>query len=194
MIRRTFNRSQCTLRRRTGNRSVLLKSGGGASGCARLLRIAVQPLNSGVSRHKMRLWSLHPKYLDPQGLVALWREALLAKAVIRGETSGYKHHPQLERFKSHPHPRLAINAYLAAVHEEATHRGYTFNLSKIGTVRAVKHIPVSSGQLAHEWSHLQNKLAVRNRVVHAQWANVAAPACHPLFRRRAGPMASWERV
>jgi carboxyl-terminal processing protease len=29
----------------------------------------------------MRLWSLHPKYLDAQGLVALWREALLAKAV-----------------------------------------------------------------------------------------------------------------
>jgi hypothetical protein len=43
----------------------------------------------------MRLWSLHPQYLDPQGLVALWREALLAQAVLRGKTRGYKHHPQL---------------------------------------------------------------------------------------------------
>ena len=147
-----------------------------------------------VSRHKMRLWSLNPKYLDTQGLVALWREALLAKAVIRGKTRGYTHHPQLERFNSHPHPCSAINAYLAAIYDEATHRGYTFNRSKIGTVRVVQHIPVSSGQLAHEWRHLQTKLSVRNPVVHAQWANVATPACHPLFRRRAGPVASWERV
>ena len=71
----------------------------------------------------MRLWSLHPRYLDPQGLVALWREALLAKAVLRGETRGYTRHPQLERFSEHPQPRLAINAYLAAIHDEATRRG-----------------------------------------------------------------------
>jgi hypothetical protein len=142
----------------------------------------------------MRLWSLHPKYLDAQGLVALWREALLAKAVIRGETRGYKHHPQLQRFSSHPHPRLAINAYLAEVYTEAMHRGYTFNRSKVGTVRAVQHIPVSSGQLAHEWSHLQSKLAVRSPSMYAQWAGVVTPTCHPLFRRRIGPVASWERV
>ena len=32
----------------------------------------------------MRLWSLHPCYLDPAGLVAVWREGLLARAVLRG--------------------------------------------------------------------------------------------------------------
>jgi hypothetical protein len=140
------------------------------------------------------LWSLHPKYLDPQGLVALWREALLAKAVIRGETRGYKHHPQLERFMSHPQPRLAINAYLAAVHAEASHRGYSFDGSKVGVVRMVRHIPVGSGQLVHEWDHLQGKLSARSPAVHARWASVVVPACHPLFRRRGGPVASWERV
>lgn len=142
----------------------------------------------------MRLWSLHPKYLDPQGLVALWREALLAKAVIRGETRGYKHHPQLQRFILHAHPRLAINAYLAAVHVEATRRGYSFDRSRIGVVRKVQQIPVGSGQLAHEWRHLQGKLLIRNAAVHARWSGVIAPACHPLFRRRVGPVASWERV
>lgn len=142
----------------------------------------------------MRLWSLHPKYLDPQGLVALWREALLAKAVIHGETRGYKHHPQLERFSSHPHPRLAINAYLAAVYAEAAYRGYKFNRFKVGAVRAVQHISVGSGQLAHEWAHLQSKLLVRCPALHTQWAHVVTPACHPLFRRRTGPVASWERV
>ena len=141
----------------------------------------------------MRLWSLHPKYLDPQGLVALWREALLAKAVLRGQTRGYTRHPQLERFKAHPQPRSAMNAYLAAVHAEASRRGYAFDQSKIGPVRAVEAIPVSAGQLAHEWQHLQAKLSARNPALLAQWSGVATPTCHPLFRRQPGPVASWER-
>ena len=142
----------------------------------------------------MRLWSIHPRYLDPQGLVALWREALLAKAVIRGETRGYTNHPQLERFKLHPAPRSAINCYLAAVHAEATGRGYSFNSSKIGPVRAVQPIPVSTGQLTLEWSHLQHKLATRSPAVLARWSGLASPACHPMFRQHPGSVASWERA
>ena len=142
----------------------------------------------------MRLWSLHPEYLDPQGLVALWREALLAKAVLRGETRGYTHHPQLERFYAHPHPRSAMNSYLAAVHAEATRRGYAFDRSKIRPVRAVQPIPVNSGQLACEWRHLQGKLSVRSPGVLARWNDVVTPACHPLFRPQPGPVASWERA
>ena len=142
----------------------------------------------------MRLWSLHPKYLDPQGLVALWRETLLAKAVLRGETRGYTRHPQLERFTAHSQPRLAINSYLASVHAEAIRRGYAFDRSKIGPVRAVDSIWVSSGQLAHEWLHLQQKLATRSPLVFAQWKDLVQPACHPLFRRRPGAVASWERA
>lgn len=142
----------------------------------------------------MRLWSLHPKYLDPQGMVALWREALLAKAVLRGETRGYRHHPQLERFKAHPHPPLAIDAYLASIHDEATRRGYSFDRSKVGPIGTVQAIPVSSGQLAYEWQHLWHKLAARSPAVLALWSAVTNPACHPLFRRRPGPMASWERA
>ena len=142
----------------------------------------------------MRLWSLHPRYLDPQGLVALWREALLAKAVLRGKTRGYANHPQLERFKGHPHPRLAINSYLASVHDEATKRGYSFDRPKVGPVRTVQAIPVGSGQLAYEWNHLQQKLAIRSPAVLALWSNVIAPTCHPLFRRRPGSVALWERA
>jgi hypothetical protein len=141
----------------------------------------------------MRLWSIHPKYLDPQGLVALWREALLARAVLRGETRGYSHHPQLERFKAHANPRLAINAFLAAVHVEATDRGYSFDRSKIGPVRTVESIAVTSGQLAFEWLHLQRKLEIRNPAWLARLGEVPALACHPLFRRKSGPVASWER-
>src|SRR5579864_8140209 len=102
----------------------------------------------------MRLWTIHPRYLDPQGLVALWREALLARAVLRGETVGYRHHPQLERFRGHSAPRTAINAYLVAVFEESQSRGYSFNSKKIGRVRSAVELPATVGQVAHEWRHL----------------------------------------
>ena len=142
----------------------------------------------------MRLWTLHPKYLDPQGLVALWREGLLARAVLRGETRGYKHHPQLERFKSHASPRLAINAYLAAVHDESVSRGYAFDRSKVGPVRIVDPIAVTAGQINYEWEHLLHKLSMRNPTLFSQWSKVERPECHPLFRAKPGPVASWERL
>lgn len=79
----------------------------------------------------MRIWSLHPQYLDTKGLVALWRETLLAKHVLEGKTKGYKNHPQLDRFKALSNPVNAINAYLAEVYHEAERRGYAFNRDKI---------------------------------------------------------------
>jgi hypothetical protein len=142
----------------------------------------------------MRLWTIHPRYLDPQGLVALWREALLAKAVLRGQTRGYKHHPQLSRFRAHVAPRSAINAYLAAVHAEATARGYTFDHSKVGPVRRVAPIAATSGQVAYEWKHLMRKLAKRNRPLHSRWRGARRADCHPLFQRIRGPVADWERL
>jgi hypothetical protein len=71
----------------------------------------------------MRIWSLHPKYLDTKGLVALWRETLLAKHVLENKTKGYRNHPQLNRFKTCTNPLHAINYYLSVVHEEAERRG-----------------------------------------------------------------------
>ena len=142
----------------------------------------------------MRLWSLHPKYLDPQGLVALWREALLAQAVLLGRTRGYTRHPQRERVRAHDEPDAAIGAYLAVVHGEATRRGYAFDATKIGPRRDAPAMGVGSGQLAHEWRHLQHKLAARSPAWAAQWDTVATPDTHPLFFVQPGPVASWERA
>jgi len=141
----------------------------------------------------MRLWSLHPRYLDAKGLVALWREALLAQAVLRGRTRGYTRHPQLERFRAQPSPRLAINAYLAAIHAEATARGYQFARSKVGRVTRVRPILVTHGQLRYEWNHLLRKLALRSPLLLEQLKDHKSPALHPLFRSRPGPVAGWER-
>jgi hypothetical protein len=67
----------------------------------------------------MRLWSVHPSLLDPKGLVALWREGLLAQKVLQGRTTGYRSHPQLHRFRQSGEPLAAIATYLWAVHDAA---------------------------------------------------------------------------
>lgn len=141
----------------------------------------------------MRLWSLHPRYLDPQGLVALWREALLAQAVLRGETRGYRHHPQLDRFRNHPAPLAAISLYLKRIHAEAEARGYSFDRSKIRPARKTVTLTVTSGQLSYEWTHLLGKLKQRNPALHRKWRATEVPETHPLFEVRVGEVESWER-
>jgi len=141
----------------------------------------------------LRLWSIHPRYLDAQGLVALWREALLAQAVLRGRTKGYRRHPQLARFRAHAAPRSAINAYLAEVHADATRRGFAFDRSKIGPRRRIDPLSVTAGQLSYEWQHLMRKLARRNPALRRRWSAIAAPDCHPSFRRVRGPVETWEK-
>ena len=142
----------------------------------------------------MRLWTLHPKYLDPKGLVALWREALLAQAVLKGETVGYRHHPQLSRFKLHNDPLAAIATYLCAVHAEALARNYRFDGAKINRRRTRVKLPESRGQLAYEWLHLQAKLSARGPDWLRQWRDVSAPEPHPLFRLVPGAVRDWEKV
>jgi hypothetical protein len=142
----------------------------------------------------MRLWSLHPRHLDAKGLVALWREGLLARAVLRGETLGYRAHPQLERFRAARQPLEAIDAYLHAVCDEADVRGYHFDRGKLDARVDGERLIVTQGQLAHEWRHLLAKLAVRAPDLHARSRGVAMPQVHPSFDLIAGGVASWERA
>jgi hypothetical protein len=143
----------------------------------------------------MRLWTLHPRYLDPQGLVALWREALLAQAVLRGQTRGYRHHPQLQRFQAQAAPRSAINAFLAGVHAESVSRGYSFDGAKVGPLRSgLAAIPVTSGQLDYEWRHLLTKLKLRSPDQFKRLRGLGEPAPHPLFVIVQGGVEDWERA
>lgn len=138
----------------------------------------------------MRLWSLHPKYLDARGLVALWREALLAQAVLRGETRGYRHHPQLARFEDVG----AIAQYLRGVHAESVVRGYEFAAGKISRSRCAGTLVVRRGQLDYEWQHLMRKLKARDPARARLLSSVTRPQAHPLFRVVAGPVEAWEKV
>lgn len=142
----------------------------------------------------MRLWTLHPKYLDAKGLVALWREGLLAQKVLRGATRGYRHHPQLTRFRGHPQPLAAIGSYLNVVLEEAGQRGYNFDGTKIPKKSKARVLKETRGQLLHEWEHLKGKLKRRDPKRFAACADVAEPEPHPLFKIVAGGVQDWERV
>ncbi len=141
----------------------------------------------------MRLWSLHPKYLDTRGLVALWREALLAQAVLRGRTRGYRHHPQLVRFLELSSPCGGIAQYLRVVHAESLTRGYAFALGKISRVRCSQFIAVRSGQLDYEWEHLIHKLKARDSAHAKRLGTVRRPQPHPVFTIVRGPLEQWER-
>lgn len=141
----------------------------------------------------MRLWSIHPRYLDVKGLLAVWREGLLARKVLRGETKGYRNHPQLDRFKRAPDPLAAIDDYLAAICDHATQRGYSFDRSKIAPTGRAPLIDVTDGQIAYEWSHLLSKLKARSPDHYALWSGHTHPGPHPLFRVVPGPIEPWEK-
>lgn len=150
----------------------------------------------------MRLWSLHPAYLDAKGLVALWREALLAKKVLEGGTRGYTHHPQLERFRAAVDPSLAIGLFLAGVYRESERRGYRFDAGKIspflppqvaGRSGSFTPLPVTSGQLSYERELLALKLGIRSPGDAARLAARAPVEPNPVFRVVPGGIEPWER-
>lgn len=141
----------------------------------------------------MRLWSLHPSLLDPIGLVALWREGLLAQKVLLGRTKGYRFHPQLDRFWASNDPVEAIGTYLWGVIEEADMRGYAFDSSKIASRLSPISLFVTRGQLKFEWEHLRKKLRLRNPAKHRR-LTIAMLRSHPMLRVIAGGIEPWEIV
>ncbi|HEV2209931.1 MAG TPA: pyrimidine dimer DNA glycosylase/endonuclease V [Verrucomicrobiae bacterium] len=142
----------------------------------------------------MRIWTLHPRYLDTKGLVAAWREALLAQKVLQGRTRGYTKHPQLARFRSRPRAVQAIAAFLAGIADEAQLRGYHFDASKISRPRFRGQIEETQGQLLYEWKHLLAKLRTRAPHLHRRLRVVTIPDAHPLFSIVPGAIREWEKA
>lgn len=143
----------------------------------------------------MRLWSLHPSYLDSIGLIALWREGLLARKVLLGQTKGYIHHPQLIRFRETENPIQTIDAYLKAVHDEAVRRGYNFDLSKISLYECQPppSLLLPDKQLEYEFHHLLNKLKKRSPRQYSLLHQTTAILPHPLFQVIPGEVSLWEK-
>ncbi|RPF53189.1 pyrimidine dimer DNA glycosylase/endonuclease V [Aquisalibacillus elongatus] len=144
----------------------------------------------------MRLWSIHPRYLDAKGLVACWRESLLAQKVLLGETKGYRNHPQLVRFREQDDPLQAVGIYLEYIYIEAKSRGYNFDHSKIIKIEPRDKLAVTTGQLEYEWAHLRAKLRQRDpeRLKQLKTLILKDLIPHPLFYVVEGPVESWEIV
>lgn len=142
----------------------------------------------------MRLWSLHPKYLDAKGLVALWRESLLAKNVLLGNTKGYKNHPQLIRIKKADNPIDIINQYLLEIYKESQRRGYKFNKDKIDCEFIVSTIPVTIGQIQYEKKHLLKKLEIRDKNKFYELLREKELQSNPLFKIVPGEIEEWEKI
>lgn len=138
----------------------------------------------------MRLWSLHPALLDTKGLLAVWREGLLAKKVLENNTKGYKNHPQLARFKCCNNPINAINYYLSEIHKESIRRNYNFDKSKIGWDFKKEKIPVTSGQIEYEIEHLKRKLERSPGKINEYSKNIH----HPIFKIVKGEIEGWEII
>ncbi|MCX8194612.1 MAG: pyrimidine dimer DNA glycosylase/endonuclease V [Candidatus Micrarchaeota archaeon] len=141
----------------------------------------------------MRLWSIHPKYLDTKGLLAVWREALLAKKVLENKTKGYKHHPQLARFRECRNPLAAINSYLFWIYKEAKKRGYNFSAKKFRHCKGRGIIQVSEGQLEFERKHLAAKLKERDKESHLRLKSSKRACPHPIFKVVRGKVEGWEK-
>lgn len=140
------------------------------------------------------MWSIHPKYLDTKGLVALWREGLLAKKVLEGKTIGYMNHPQLIRFKNFKNPILAINSYLTQVYLEGKKRNFNFNKNKIKIIFKKRIIPVKQGQACFEFDHLMKKLYKRDNKAYKKLKHIRTISLNPVFYKVKGnEKESWER-
>jgi hypothetical protein len=141
----------------------------------------------------MRLWSIHPKYLDSIGLIALWRETLLAKKVLQGKTKGYKNHPQLIRFKKQKNPLNAINTYLHFILIEAKNRGFKFDSNKAGIKTKTNKIPITKGQIEFEFNWLKLKLNKRNPEKLKELRKIIKIESNPLFKVIKGKKENWEK-
>lgn len=155
------------------------------------------PHAKSAYRDGVRIWSLHPGQLDRQGLIACWRETLLAQAVLLGRTRGYTRHPQLERFRVLPDPAAAVGRYLTFLADDADRRGYRFDRTRIERSDDGASLEVSTGQLGFEWAHLLAKLEQRSPDVVVEMSRRAlvgeAPLPHPMMTVVPGRVADWER-
>ena len=143
---------------------------------------------------RMRLWTIHPRYLDTKGLLAVWREGLLAQQVLQSKTRGYRNHPQLRRFKSSPDPVGSIARYLRVIHREAVNRGYRFNEEKIGPGDFSGQIDCTRGQLIYEWNHLKDKVRSRDARRYREMEGIEKPEAHPIFKIVEGGIEDWEII
>jgi len=145
----------------------------------------------------MRIWTIHPQYLDPKGLGGAWREALGAQKSLyylsKGIKIGYSNHSQLIRFKQHQNPMQMLCNYMHTLVDEAERRGYSYNRSLIQLPQDSQILAETNGQLEYEWQWLAKKLKMRDPQRYVALKAIK-PSCNPVFKIVAGPIQPWEKI
>lgn len=144
----------------------------------------------------MRLWTIHPSYLDEQGLKALWREGLMAKKSLSGITRVNRNHPQLNRFQNNSQPLKAINCYLNLVWIEANSRGYVFDNKNIPPIKVedVEPIVVTNGQVHHEFNLLKKTFKKTSIDSFEKIKDVEKINVFSIFKQTPGSVEPWENI
>jgi hypothetical protein len=130
------------------------------------------------------------------GLLAAWREGLLAQKVLEGKTKGYRQHPQLLRFRNSANSVLAIAIYLESLYRESLNRGYSFDGGKINyqSKKEKMEIAVSGRQVEYEFELLKWKLERRNPAQFGKIKDEKEIELNELFRLVEGDMEIWEKT
>lgn len=155
----------------------------------------------------MRLWTIHPKYLDGKRLTSQWKEGIQMMHIWKeiGENPepakrlGYVSHPQVRRLSNllvadSGLISLLLHQHLTAVHEESVQRSYSFNKKLIDDLAPdCKNAPkvyVTMGQVAYEFA----LMATKNN----EWSQKVAidpyMLCNPIFQVVSGSIESWEKT
>lgn len=114
--------------------------------------------------------------------------------MLEGKTEGYKHHPQLQRFKHSAAPLDCINHYLSDVFNESLRRGYHFDRDKINWAFKPQQLSVSIDQLEYEWRHLLRKLETRDPDKCKLLGTESKKEAHPLFYCVEEEVEAWEII
>lgn len=160
----------------------------------------------------MRLWTIHPSFLDQKGLCGLWRETLVGlKALEKGPGAPWYNHPQLARFKVYPNGLAMLAEYAEHVLDEGHKRGYNFNTALLEPYLELYEmnfdgcIMVTKGQFDYEVEHFIRKLASRDEMRYQLYMEKMGPRSlyqpkievfvpNPVFRIVDGPIEVWEKV
>ncbi len=128
----------------------------------------------------MRLWIAHPKYLDVQGVLRVWSDALLARSIFEGRRRGKRYKQQLAPYRKTRKPILAIDTYLYHISRDAKRRHIILSKHKLNDPLLRFRMPVTRVALREDFVHLQRALRRRKRRAAVRAGQRLAP--HPLFR------------
>lgn len=145
----------------------------------------------------MRIWSLHPKYLDKKELIDSWNDGLRTIGILTRNHQGSIFRPELSRFRSQSEPIIAVEKYLLSIANEAKRRGYMVDIRKLPSIPVVvsHKIPVSSGQIEYEWRQLMHVLAGRSPGFLRRIEYSPSHDINPIFYKRPGhDIETWEKL